>query len=178
MRQDEYYQYFVEGEDEEKIIKVLKTDMQLIIPGKISCFNVVEKKFTNARLMNLRYGTNVVLVFDTDTGNETVLRENIRILNHCEAVRSVICVPQVRNLEEELLYSCAIRQIKELTNSRTNGDFKRDLLRESNLKQKLESKRFDFDSFWSRSPGTCYDDIRNEAYKIKCGGDKGHFSFQ
>lgn len=44
MCQDEYYQYFVEGEDEEKLVKVLKTDMQLIAPGKVSCFNVVEKK--------------------------------------------------------------------------------------------------------------------------------------
>lgn len=29
-----FIQYYVEGEDEEKILSVLKTDLQLIIPGK------------------------------------------------------------------------------------------------------------------------------------------------
>lgn len=167
MCQDEYYQYFVEGEDEEKLVKVLKTDMQLIAPGKVSCFNVVEKKFTGARLMNLRSGTNVVLVFDTDTGNETILRENIRILEKCAAVKAVICIPQVKNLEEELVYSCRIKQIRELTNSRTNGEFKRDLLRESSLAQKLENKGFHFERFWSRNPCIGYEGIQNEAYKIR-----------
>ena len=167
MCQDEYYQYFVEGEDEEKLVKVPKTDMQLIVPGKVSCFNVVEKKFTRARLMNLRSGTNVVLVFDTDTGNETILRENIRTLEKCASVKAVICVPQVKNLEEELAYSCRIKQIRELTNSRTNGEFKRDLLREGNLAQKLENKGFHFERFWSRNPCIGYEGIQNEAYKIK-----------
>ena len=39
-----YYHYFVEGEDEEKVLEVLKSQMRLIVPGKIERFNVVEKK--------------------------------------------------------------------------------------------------------------------------------------
>lgn len=35
------YQYYVEGEDEEKIVKVPKTELRLIEPGKIEKFNVV-----------------------------------------------------------------------------------------------------------------------------------------
>ena len=64
-----FIQYYVEGEDEEKILSVLKTDLQLITPGKISKFNAVQNKVTKARLMNLRPDTTVVLVFDTDTDN-------------------------------------------------------------------------------------------------------------
>lgn len=44
MGQSKYYHYFVEGEDEEKLIQVLKTDLRLIVPGKVQKFNVVEAK--------------------------------------------------------------------------------------------------------------------------------------
>lgn len=40
----------MEGETEEKIIQVLKTDLQLIIPGKVKRFNVVEKLFSPSHL--------------------------------------------------------------------------------------------------------------------------------
>ncbi len=46
MGKNKYYHYFVEGEDEEKILKVLKTDLRLIEPGKIQKFNVVDKRLT------------------------------------------------------------------------------------------------------------------------------------
>lgn len=85
----QYIQYYVEGQDEEKILSVLKTDMQLILPGKVSKFNVVQNKLTRARLMNLRPGTMVVLVFDTDTNNSKILKENIDILKKFSAVYCV-----------------------------------------------------------------------------------------
>lgn len=43
MRQNRYYHYYVEGEDDRKVVNTLKTDMQKIIPGKVEKFNVVEK---------------------------------------------------------------------------------------------------------------------------------------
>lgn len=49
-----FAQYYVEGEDEKKLIDVLKTDMQLIIPGKVQKFNVVEQKIRNAHLIGLK----------------------------------------------------------------------------------------------------------------------------
>lgn len=51
MRKSRYYHYFVEGEDEEKLLKVLKTDLQLIAPGKVQRFNVIQEKLTKLRLM-------------------------------------------------------------------------------------------------------------------------------
>ena len=98
-----FIQYYVEGEDEEKILSVLKTDLQLIIPGKISKFNAVQNKVTKARLMNLRPDTTVVLVFDTDTDNADILSENIKTLKAASMVRSIICVTQVRNLAAVLV---------------------------------------------------------------------------
>lgn len=75
-----YYHYFVEGENEEKIIQVLKSDLRMIEPGKVQKFNVIEQKLTKLRLMSLKPGTNVILVFDTDTGNAETLQKNIEFL--------------------------------------------------------------------------------------------------
>lgn len=44
----EFVQYFVEGEDEKKLINVLKTDLRVIRPGKVQKLNVVECEFTRA----------------------------------------------------------------------------------------------------------------------------------
>ncbi|MBQ2884233.1 MAG: hypothetical protein IJE43_10760 [Alphaproteobacteria bacterium] len=51
-----YIQYFIEGEDEEKMLSVLKTDMQFIVPEKVSKFIVVQDKLIKARLMNFSPG--------------------------------------------------------------------------------------------------------------------------
>lgn len=122
MGKGKYYQYYVEGADEEKLINVMKSQMCLICPGKVEKINVVQEELTRLRLMQLRKDTIVVLVFDTDAGNVDILRKNIQILNQCCQVKKVICIPQVENLEDELLRSCDIRQIRELTGSKSNGD--------------------------------------------------------
>ena len=72
--------------------------------------------------MSLKMGTSVVLVFDTDTGNIDILRENIQFLRKEQNIKEVICITQVKNLEDELIRSCDIRQIKELTGSKSNKE--------------------------------------------------------
>lgn len=37
-----HYLYYVEGEDDKKVVDTLKKDMKLIIPGIARVFNVVE----------------------------------------------------------------------------------------------------------------------------------------
>lgn len=103
------YHYYVEGDDEKKVIDTLKTSMQLIISGKVDVFNVIERKFTRNQIMRLKQGTIVVLVFDTDTNQVDTLLENILFLQKQPIVKKVICVPQVKNLEDELLRSCNIK---------------------------------------------------------------------
>lgn len=36
-----YYHYFVEGPDDKKVLDTLKTDLRMILPGKVEKFNVV-----------------------------------------------------------------------------------------------------------------------------------------
>ena len=162
-----YYHYFVEGDDDRKVVNTLKTDFQWIISGKVDRFNVVERTLKRTHLMNLKEGTTVILVFDTDTGNVDILNKNIEFLKQQSMVEDVVCITQVENLEDELVRSTSIREIKELTKSRTNGQFKTDVLRTSNLKKRMEECSFDFSKFWSSKPKDCYKHIENNANKIK-----------
>ncbi len=162
-----FYQYYVEGEDEEKLLKVLKSDMGLIIPGKVHKFNVIQQRFTDARLMQLKQNTTVVLVFDTDTTNDTILKSNICQLNACPAVNSIICITQVLRIEDELIRSCNIKQIKELTGSKTNREFKHDFITDSNIVKRLIDHEFNINKLWMLNPSVGYRGITNEADKIK-----------
>lgn len=167
MAAEKYIQYFVEGQDEQKLISVLKTEMGCIRPGKVQVFNVVEKNMKKARIMSLKMHTTVVFVFDTDTGKTDVLRTNIKMVSECPNIDRVICVMQVHNLEEELIRACDIRQIKELTGSKTNSQYKHDILVMSNLAGKLREKAFDMQRFWSQEAPSEYQGIPNQADKIK-----------
>lgn len=172
MGKGKYYQYFVEGEDEQKLINTLKSEMNLILPGKVQVFNVTQEKLTKLRLMNLKIGTSIVLVFDADAGNLKILKDNIQFLEKQKVVAEIICIVQVKNLEDELLRSCDIRQIKDLLGSKSNKDYKADLLKEKNLKKRLEQREFDFTKFWSMSDTEKYAEIKNEADKIKIKNKK------
>lgn len=162
-----YVLYYVEGDDEKKLLDVLKTDLRLIKPGKIQKLNVTTQEITAARLRTLSRDTMVVLVFDTDAGNVEILMSNIRTLESCKAVSDVVIIPQVPNLEGELVRSCDIRNIKELLNSKTNGEFKSDIMSVSNLAKKLQDHKFDIQVFWSGIPTGAYQNIDNQAVKVK-----------
>lgn len=162
-----YVLYYVEGDDEKKLLEVLKTDLRLIKPGKIQKLNVTTQEITAARLRTLSCDTMVVLVFDTDAGNVEILMSNIRTLESCKAVSDVVIIPQVPNLEGELVRSCDIRNIKELLNSKTNGEFKSDIMSVSNLAKKLQEHKFDIQVFWSGVPTGAYQDVDNQAVKVK-----------
>ena len=103
-----YVQYFAEGEDERKIIDVLKTRLSVIKPWKVLRLNVVEQEIKMTHLRTLACGTMVVLVFDTDTESQNILIKNIKILEECPSVSEIVLIPQIPNLEGELIYSCNI----------------------------------------------------------------------
>lgn len=161
------YHYFVEGADEKCVINALKTELQCIVPGKVEEFNVIQNHFPPARIRALKTGTIVILVFDTDKGNDTVLNSNIEFLKKQYAVKDVICIPQVKNLEEELEYSCNIKNVRELTGSSSIKDFKRDILTCTNVGARLKKCGFSIDKFWSRNPVDLFENYMNDAAKIK-----------
>lgn len=163
----QYIQYYVEGEDEEKLVNVLKSQLRVIKPGKIQKLNVVEREISDARLRTLSRGTMVVLVFDTDTGNTSVLEKNIKKLESCSSVSSVVIIPQVPNLEEELVKSCNIKTAPELIGCKSDKDFKRDFKRTTNLDAKLKGHGFDINRLWNSQPAPPYQNFINQSSKIK-----------
>lgn len=162
-----FVQYYVEGEDEAKLIEVLKNKLRVIKPGKIQKLNVVEREITDARLRPLSRGTMVVLIFDTDTGTLDILNKNLKKLKECSSVSEIVTIPQVSNLEDELVRSCNIKSIKELLNSKSKNDFKSDIIHVSNLENKLLEHDFNIKLFWSRSPLAPYQNIPNQSAKVK-----------
>ncbi len=162
-----YIQYYVEGPDDKVVIDTLKTKMKLVIPGKVEVLNVVTTPIPEMRLRVLSPKTMAVLVFDTDAGSRDILNANIQKLKKCAAITEVVIIPQVPRLEGELVRSCNIRQIRELLNSKTNDEFKRDVLRVTNLDAKLREHKFDINRFWVTSPTSPYQDIPNQAAKVK-----------
>ena len=116
--------------------------------------------------MSLKADTIVILVFDTDVGETDTLLENIKTLKKAQNVKDVFCITQVKNLEDELIRSCDIKQIKDLTGSKSNGDFKRDMLKDNTFDQKLQRHHFDFDIFWS-SVDKNFRNVENDAAKVK-----------
>ncbi len=164
--------YYVEGDDEMKLVNTLKTELGMIEPGKVQKLNVVQTEITAMHLRTLKNKTIIVLIFDTDTDSVAILNKNIRKLQSCQAVSEIILIPQVPNLEGELVRSCNIRKIEELLNSKSKTDFKADFIRVSNLGKKLQEHNFDICLFWSQIPSAPFHGIENNAAKIKKSSNK------
>lgn len=162
-----FVQYYVEGEDEERLIHVLKSDLGVIRPGKVQKLNVVEHILENARLINLRPRTMVVLIFDTDIGQTNILDRNLEKLKTCSAVSEIVTIPQVFNLEDELVHSCDLKKITELLGSKSKKEFKSDFIRAKNLANKLREHRFDMSRLWCQQPLSPYQHIMNQSEKIR-----------
>ena len=50
--------------------------------------------------------------------------ESGNFLKRQKGIKEVICIPQVRNLEDELVRACNIKNIVDLTKSLTTADYK------------------------------------------------------
>ncbi|MEG2298789.1 MAG: hypothetical protein RSB75_04250 [Anaerovoracaceae bacterium] len=74
---------------------------------------------------------------------------------------------QVKNLEDELVRSCKVRTIKDIFESKSKEEFKSDLIKAKNLDIKLKDIGFDIVKLWSENPPKPFDNIKNEAIKIK-----------
>ena len=134
------YHFFVEGEGERAIINTLKTDLQCIQAGKVDVFNVIQNKLNKNILMKLKPGTIVILVFDTDKDETDILDSNLRFLKKQPNVKKVIIIPEVKNLEDELVRSCNITNVKDLMRSKSNSEYKSDLTKCKKFKTSINKQ--------------------------------------
>lgn len=161
------YQFYVEGEDEKKVIETLKKDMDLIVSGKVEVLNVIYKEIKAPRVRTLKTGTNIVLIYDTDVDRTDILDKNIKLLKSSKHIRQIICIPQVFNLEDELVRATNVRQVMEILDSKTLTDYKRDIIKCANLDKKLQEKNFDISKFWSKDPPACFAKYGNSSKLVK-----------
>lgn len=72
------YQYFVEGECEEKLINALRVNpVDYLISGKVTVFNFTNKLISNPRIAVLNKETIIILVYDIDVNKIDILEKNI-----------------------------------------------------------------------------------------------------
>ena len=157
--------YFVEGENERKLIETIKN--KYLYSGKIKIINTIQNKVPNSILRTLERETVVVLVFDTDVEKIDVLDENIKLIKSSNNVKDVICIPQIKNLEDELIYSTNINKIVDLLESKSKKDFKKDFNNCKNLMKKLEDKEFKISKLWLRNAVDIYKKYKNDSEVIK-----------
>lgn len=167
MARNELYQFYVEGEDEKKVIEVLKKDLKIIVSGKVDVLNVVQKEIKVPRIRTLKTGTIVILVYDTDVEKVDILEKNIRRLKSSKHIKKVICIPQVNNLEDEMVRATNVRHVTDLLGSKTLTDYKRDLIKCTNLDKKLQESGFDISKLWCRMPENDFSVYGNDSKLIK-----------
>ena len=66
--------YYVEGPCEQQLIAALKETPARLIPGKVKVFNVVQNLIPKSQMLSIQAGTTVVLVFDTDVSQISILK--------------------------------------------------------------------------------------------------------
>ncbi len=159
--------YFVEGECEEKLLAALKESPPKIQPGRIKVVNPVQARFSKSQLLTIQPGTTVVLVFDTDVKETACLLENIKLLRkYCTKVK-IIYLPQVENLEDELVRCADIKHVTELTRSKSSANFKRDFCAMKNIRAALDKAGLNTAALWTKMPSAEFAFIERNSGEIK-----------
>ena len=139
------------------IEKTMRFSMDFILDGKNDLYRV-DFKYKKE---------NESEKIDLDLYKADILDENIKIIKNSNNVRDIICIPQIKNLEDELIYSTNITKIIDLLESKSKKDFKNDFNSCKNLIKKLEDKEFKISKIWSREAVDIFKKYKNEAIKIK-----------
>lgn len=159
--------YFVEGKCEATLLTALKEHPQKIVPGKIKVFNVIANLIPRSQLLTIQAGTTIVFVFDTDVPVTESLRKNITLATtYCSKVK-IVFLPQVMNLEDELVRCTDVNHVAELTHSKSNKDFKRDFCSLTNCRDVLDRHRLDVQRLWTQTPPQSFSFISQNSSTIK-----------
>ena len=144
------YQYYVEGDCERKLINELKmSPNNYLIPGKVDIFNFINKKISNQRIAYLKKNTIIILVYDIDVENTSILEDNISKLKKF-GFNKIIHIQSINNFEEEIVYSTNLKNINSMYSTQSYNEFKRNFLHQKDIVKKLQSFNFDKNKLWSR----------------------------
>lgn len=145
--------YFVEGECEKQLIDTLKSKENGVIkPGKSEILNVVQEEIGKFKLITLEPESEVVLIYDTDVKNTSILEKNVGLIEKYTKKIKIYHIQSVRNIEEEIVYSSNIKKIDEVFKTKGDNEFKRKFCQCNNLFAKLNEIGCDYSKMWIRKP--------------------------
>ena len=159
--------YFVEGKCEAALLAALKESPQKIVSGRVKIFNVIGNLIPRSQLVTIQAGTTVVFVFDTDVPITESLKKNIQLVSTYCSKSKLVFLPQVMNLEDELVRCTDIRNISELTRSKSTKDFKRDFCVMTNCRDVLDRHQLDILRLWTQNPPEVFRFIPSNSKIIK-----------
>ncbi len=159
--------YYVEGKCEEALIKALKEEPAYIREGRVKVFNPIENMLSRSELLRIPAGSWVVFVFDTDVVKTDCLRKNIAALKQHGRNVTVVLLPQVLNLEDELKRCTNVKDLTKLTKSKSHKDFKRDFCDLTNCRHVLDAHAFDINRIWTTQVPEDFAFLPKNAGRIK-----------
>lgn len=156
--------YYVEGPCEQQLIAALKE-----APGKVKVFNVVQNLIPKSQMLSIQAGTTVVLVFDTDVPQTSNLKKNLELLSRYCGKLKIVFLPQVLNLEEELVRCTDVKKITELTKSGSVKNFKTDFckMRTKDCRIMLDRHKLEYDRLWMTRCTGVFDFVENNGAQVK-----------
>ncbi len=165
-----YCTYFCEGEDDLKLVDALKYNPSKIISGSSRRLNVVQELIPKSVLLKIRPYSKVALNFDSDvTSNLSILKRNIaNIERYCQNV-GIVYLLQVKNLEDELVRCSDVKNVLELTHSKTLSNFKRDFARMkvNECRYCLDRHSINVNTLWNYNFPTAFDFVERNSKEIK-----------
>lgn len=161
--------YYVEGPCEQQLISALKEAPEKLIPGKIKVFNVVQNLIPKSQMLSIQAGTTVVLVFDTDVSQTLNLKKNLELLERYCGKLKIVFLPQVLNLEEELVRCTNVKIVTELTKSGSVKNFKTDFckMKVKDCRSMLERHQLSIAWLWMTKTPDAFDFTENNGDSIK-----------
>ena len=151
--------YYVEGPCEQQLISALKEAPEKLIPGKIKVFNVVQNLIPKSQMLSIQAGTTVVLVFDTDVSQTLNLKKNLELLERYCGKLKIVFLPQVLNLEEELVRCTDVKTVTKLTKSGSVKNFKTDFckMKVKDCRSMLERHQLNIARLWMTKTPDAFD---------------------
>lgn len=161
--------YYVEGPCEQQLIAALKETPARLIPGKVKVFNVVQNLIPKSQMLSIQAGTTVVLVFDTDVSQTSNLKKNLELLTRYCGKLKIIFLPQVLNLENELVRCTDVRTVMELTKSGSVKNFKTDFckIKTKDCRSMFERHKLDYPRLWMTKAPEAFNFVDNNSFQIK-----------
>ena len=150
--------FFVEGECEINFVKDLCQKGYINLAGKIEKFNIcyhhVDKMIRKYEKINKHI--DFYFIFDIDVLETNANKEQMTFSENWKKLKNIkqnkYCVIQVKNLYDELVYSCGHLNKKldlfQLFDTDSENEFKENFINQNNRLEKLDSKGFDISKLW------------------------------